>query len=588
MAKVNNKDELNNAQQEKEIEIKRNRSFQGELVIKDYLKLESLNLRDNKSISKVMLKNLPRLQECTIWNCGMKELIIENCFQLRTLNVRSNCLINLEFLANLENLDKLELDGNAELTEILKPYQGNWKACRLVEMAKQKPQRMLEILEFSQKKYSILKKTLASFSKEIQEQILEKEVSELNGEIKKAEIKTQELMGLKTEELMLSAKEDLKKLEKLKEEKEVELCELKKINLGLRAELEEAKVRVEEREKKIEELIKLVSEAKQKQISGTEHLVYGKMLSFLRAKSIFLNARQETIRELKKCFVTLESKFGKHDAIGEIGSAISNIGGTLDTLTFSIPKIAGEIIKVGNNFSKINLTTKGSKDFQVSLADESELSQLNQSYNSLIDTCSNEVIKILDLKDKTRTGKARLFNTNYEVFDILDNNGIWKERILTPEKMETAIILLSKNLKELETEWEEQFEKLKSELSKEHTSLFVQEQQVRTEIQQAQHQLEELINSAKNKLKSKKWSVEEREKRDKEREILLRKFLSNQVTLTTSEKELLERKLTREELDNVCKTQKKLTKLQTKLDELIKQEQQYQVHVQTYPNNKKS
>jgi len=66
---VNNQNEFNekyNNKEIKEIEIKRNRNFQGELVIEDYLELKSLNLRDVKSIEKITLKNLPQLQECAI------------------------------------------------------------------------------------------------------------------------------------------------------------------------------------------------------------------------------------------------------------------------------------------------------------------------------------------------------------------------------------------------------------------------------------------------------------------------------------------------------------------------------------------
>jgi len=65
---VNNQIEFNNAysKETKKIEIRRNRNFQGDLLIENYLELETLNLRDIRSIDKVVLKNLPRLQECTI------------------------------------------------------------------------------------------------------------------------------------------------------------------------------------------------------------------------------------------------------------------------------------------------------------------------------------------------------------------------------------------------------------------------------------------------------------------------------------------------------------------------------------------
>jgi hypothetical protein len=66
---VNNQTEFNNKYTDKtitEVEIKRNRNFQGELIIEDYSELQKLNLRDIKSIEKIILKNLADLQEVTI------------------------------------------------------------------------------------------------------------------------------------------------------------------------------------------------------------------------------------------------------------------------------------------------------------------------------------------------------------------------------------------------------------------------------------------------------------------------------------------------------------------------------------------
>lgn len=127
---VNNQEEFNEkyfSKEVKEIVIRRNRNFQGQLVFEDYPGLENINLRDIRSIDKITLKNLPQLKECTIWDCGIKELVIENCPQLEKLNVRKNFLTSLEFLLNLRNLTELEIKGNLELTEILKPYNGDWK-----------------------------------------------------------------------------------------------------------------------------------------------------------------------------------------------------------------------------------------------------------------------------------------------------------------------------------------------------------------------------------------------------------------------------------------------------------------------------
>jgi Leucine-rich repeat (LRR) protein len=55
----------------------------------------------------------------------MKNLVIENCPKLETLNVRKNDLTSLEFMVNLRNLTELEIEGNTELDEILKPYGGD-------------------------------------------------------------------------------------------------------------------------------------------------------------------------------------------------------------------------------------------------------------------------------------------------------------------------------------------------------------------------------------------------------------------------------------------------------------------------------
>jgi hypothetical protein len=66
---VNNQNEFNEKysnKEIKEIEITRNRNFQGELVVENYSELEKLNLREVKNIDKVILKNLTNLKDCTI------------------------------------------------------------------------------------------------------------------------------------------------------------------------------------------------------------------------------------------------------------------------------------------------------------------------------------------------------------------------------------------------------------------------------------------------------------------------------------------------------------------------------------------
>jgi len=67
---VNNQTEFNKKypkdKKEKQIRIREENNFQGQLVIEDYQDLEKLYLRGVKSVDKVTLRNLTRLQECTI------------------------------------------------------------------------------------------------------------------------------------------------------------------------------------------------------------------------------------------------------------------------------------------------------------------------------------------------------------------------------------------------------------------------------------------------------------------------------------------------------------------------------------------
>jgi len=65
---VNNQNEFNNtySKEIKEIEIEDEYDFEGQLSVTDYSNLEKLYLHDVDSIKKITLKNLPRLQECTV------------------------------------------------------------------------------------------------------------------------------------------------------------------------------------------------------------------------------------------------------------------------------------------------------------------------------------------------------------------------------------------------------------------------------------------------------------------------------------------------------------------------------------------
>jgi hypothetical protein len=231
-----------------------------------------------------------------------------------------------------------------------------------------------------------------------------------------------------TRELILRTKEVTESVKEIKRELEVELVASENRIQELERELAEAKARAEKREKEIEEMNKLISKAEQEQFSKVP--VYEKTLDFLRAKSVFLNSRRETIEELKKYFIALENKFDEHAVIGEIGSAIGNVGGLIpDAITFGVPKIVEETIKLSNNFFKANLISKGSKEFQISLENEKELAQLNDAYNALIDLINENGglesdSDLLSLKDRSRVGETRPFNIDHRIYNVLKNDGI--------------------------------------------------------------------------------------------------------------------------------------------------------------------
>ena len=176
-----------------------------------------------------------------------------------------------------------------------------------------------------------------------------------------------------------------------------------------------------------------------------------------------------------------------------------------------------------------------------------------------------------------------MFKTKYKIFDVLD--GTWKEKYLNIEGMEKIINSLIQNLeKELESEWEKQFGKLKLDIK--HGNVIKRELQL-------QNKLKELVNSIKIKLKSKnQWiSSEEREKRTKEREVLLENLLETQKKIVHSLKAMVgselnsfslgnelkntkekildtKKTITEEELDEVYQIQFELTRLQVELESL--------------------
>jgi hypothetical protein len=413
---VSNQTEFNEKYNDKEVtEIQlKNKDFEEkQLVIEDYPNLETLYLRGIDSLDTLIFRNLGKLQKFTISDCGVQELVIENCSQIKELKVDDNSLTSMEFLKNLPNLQKLNIDDNPELASGLEFLPQSLKkfSCENTKLDYQE--------EDFKKKYETIKEVITSITKETQKEL----VGKLDQEIKEKEKASEQP---KTQELVLGLKNSIKGMKEVKTELETSLAESEVKIQKLEQELVEAKSRAEERQKKIEEL---GQEHSLEEIDQT--LVNEKTITFLRTKSIFLNARQETVGELKKCFIALEKKFSKHEIIGEVSSMVSGVGGVFDTVAFGIPGTVGEIIKSGNNFARINLIDRGNKEFQISLADEKELVQLHKDYNLLISLIYNNEeskdepdINVLNLKDRTRDGKARAFNTDYEIFGILETKAV--------------------------------------------------------------------------------------------------------------------------------------------------------------------
>jgi len=424
---VSNQNEFNNTYPKEITEIKlKNENFDEErLVIEDYPNLETLYLRGIDSLDKLVLRDLPQLQKCTISDCGVKELVIENCPQIKELKADDNSLTSLEFSKNLLNLQKLNVDDNTELASGLEYFPKGIKfSCDNTKLDYQEKNEELETLrkqlEGSQRKYEDLKDFMASLTKEEKEGL----VGKLDQEIKTQEKSLEQQPS--TKEIKLNLKKDVEGLKETKEKLETNLAESEVKIQRLEKELTEAKARAEERQKKIEELS---NEHSLEEIDQTP--INEKTLNFLRAKSIFLNARQETIGELKKCFIALENKFGRQEVIGEVGNVVGGVGGVFDAVTFGVPGAIAEVIKAGNTFSQIMLAKKGNEEFQLSLKDEKDLVQLHKDYDSLVNLIcdSKELekesdINILNLKDRTRDGKARAFNADYEIFSILESKNV--------------------------------------------------------------------------------------------------------------------------------------------------------------------
>jgi|SRR6185503_12831785 len=148
--------------------------------------------------------------------------------------------------------------------------------------------------------------------------------------------------------------------------------------------------------------------------------------------------------------------------------------------------------------------------------------------------------------------------------------------------MEETINALNENHQQLEKEWEEQFDTLKTKLGNEKASLFYQEQQIRAKIHRLQNQLEELKSLIKSKLKStSKFSEDKRRERKEKLESILKNISTSPEEFATKlekVKEGLSKRLTEEEIKNLCQLKSTLADSNQKLA-VLQEQQQAQVEV---------
>lgn len=275
------------------------------------------------------------------------------------------------------------------------------------------------------------------------------------------------------------------------------------------------------------------------------------------------------------------------------------------------------ISAVANIFKNSSLDRHAQKFEDYLIGDAKAILFLEETYQSLANS-QNDQRKINPLI----TEILKLNQSQFSSHDIFEVSGIQKEEPPTAEKMVKAIDLLTEDLEkfaqELKQEKDQYAEKIKTFFSDEDnntlqaeliellkklsekesengstqssTSTYSQSQSIRLNQGQAKQRedlqkqiiskktsLEQLIISAKEKLKStSKFSDTKRKEREKKLELLFKnlpatseEFIKSLESIKTG----LSGKLTKEEVNELCQKQVELMKLQIELENLQKQEQ---------------
>src|SRR5437879_1480807 len=82
-------------------------NLEGKLIVEGYKELLNIDCSNNRNLTSVEIKNLPKLTRFNASKCQIKDIKIENCPNLNNFNVINNSLESVDFLDNL-NPEKLE------------------------------------------------------------------------------------------------------------------------------------------------------------------------------------------------------------------------------------------------------------------------------------------------------------------------------------------------------------------------------------------------------------------------------------------------------------------------------------------------
>ncbi|CAG8460961.1 16956_t:CDS:2 [Gigaspora margarita] len=260
----------------------------------------------------------------------MKNLIIVH---LEYVKISKKRLLSVQLRRQRDKIrDELENKlGDDLVEEIQRVLDDCEELLLLIERHKQNP--ILQITD-DRKKDELIKKR----------KIIEKEEKTNQSQL-------QQLKEQKQNSLITQLQKRLARVEGKLETKEEEVRYLRKVLINPIADYE-----IYSNKNSLNKLIGQFEEEPVLNQGGQE--ILGKIKDILGIKRIFLNMRQETIRELQNCYNDFKSSSRKHTKVKEVNRIMSAMGGVANSLTFGIPKALGDTIEEINNSFKRKFSDK--------------------------------------------------------------------------------------------------------------------------------------------------------------------------------------------------------------------------------------